>query len=529
MPPDPVDPPASPDRRKLLLAGGYVAANVAALAKLGRRGGPRQDSRVRTSGSPEDPRGSATDGTTAPPRPRAPALDDAPPQPAGDHRYAVVLRGGRVMDPDTRYDQVADVGIDGNSITAISAEPLQGAQVIDVRGKVVAPGFIDLLSYEPEDKGAFFKIADGVTTNLGMHGINARSKDFIARFSGTCAVNFGGAFDDPWVRNTMFGLEVGQQASPDTIRALADECARQLDEGWIGVDMEPEYVPGTTMAEMVALAKVAKSYEVPCFFHGRFSGYRQNRPTLEEIVNVAKETGAAVHVEHIISTGGTWDMRWSLDYLQKARDSGYDVTACMYPYDFWATYLGSTRFGPGWQERFRIGYGDLQVAGTDARVTEATFRSYQRQNKLVAAYAIPEQDVRTCLQDPTVMIGSDAILTDGNDHPRATGCFSRTLGRYVRETGTISLMDALRKMTILPANRLERRVPALRRKGRLQRGADADITVFDPATVLDRSTVANPAQASQGIDYVLIGGTVVKTPAGVDESKQVGQPITGSF
>ena len=156
------------------------------------------------------------------------------------------------------------------------------------------------------------------------------------------------------------------------------------------------------------------------------------------------------------------------------------------------------------------------MAGTPERLTAETFATAQAENLLAAAFAIPEEDVRTCLRDPTTMIGSDAILTDGNNHPRATGCFARTLGRYARDQKTISLMDALAKMTILPARWLQPKAPALARKGRLQRGADADITVFDPDTVIDRSTVAEPRQFSAGIEWVLIGGQVVKTPEAVD-------------
>src|SRR5206468_3273225 len=144
------------------------------------------------------------------------------------------------------------------------------------------------------------------------------------------------------------------------------------------------------------------------------------------------------------------------------------------------------RFAPGWQDRFHISYQDLVVPGTGERLTEASFDDYRARdtNTLVAAYAIPENDVVIGLQSPFTMIGSDAILEQGdNNHPRGAGCFSRTLGFYVRGQGTLSLRDALAKMTILPARRLEARAPALRKKGRMQRGADADITSFDPNSV----------------------------------------------
>jgi N-acyl-D-aspartate/D-glutamate deacylase len=134
----------------------------------------------------------------------------------------------------------------------------------------------------------------------------------------------------------------------------------------------------------------------------------------------------------------------------------------------------------------------------------------------------------TGLQSPTTMIGSDAILTPGdNNHPRGAGCFSRALGHYVRELEAVSLVDALAKMTILPAKRLEAKAPALLKKGRLQRGADADITIFDPTKVADRATVEDPSQPAAGIDYVLVLGTMVLSPDGPDKTKLPGQPIKG--
>src|SRR5579862_6951753 len=120
---------------------------------------------------------------------------------------------------------------------------------------------------------------------------------------------------------------------------------------------------------------------------------------------------------------------------------------------------------------------------------------------MVAIHSIPESIVRLALADPMVMIASDGILNNGKGHPRAAGTYARVLGRYVRDEHVLPLMDALRRMTIMPAERA-----ALAGKGRLQPGADADITVFDPARVIDRATFENPAQYSDGIPYVLVNG-----------------------
>jgi hypothetical protein len=513
--------PASPDRRKVLITLAFGAANVAALSKLRRP--------VRVAEALRPPGGAPASGGPSTP----PALAGAAAAPGADHTFDVVIGGGRVVDPDTGYDRVANVGIDGQTITAITTDALKGRTTIDASRRVVAPGFIDILSYDPNDYGIWYKIGDGVTTNLGCHGINGVAKQWFQQYEAAgVPTHYGGAFDDPWQRSRL-GIGDAKAATQSQIRQLVRDCEDGLTHGWLGVDFEPEYTPGIAYDEIKALAEVAARYEVPCFFHGRYSDMTPpgtNADTLAEILKVADDTGAAVHVEHITSTGGTFSMAQSIATLDAARALGVDVTACMYPYNFWATYLGSARFADGWQERFHITYSDLVIPGTGERLNATSFARYRAANKLAAAYAIPEEDVRTALRCPWIMIGSDAILEPGNNnHPRAAGCFARVLGHYVRDTKVIDLHHALRKMTILPAKRTEKRVPAMRKKGRLQRGADADITIFDPATVADRSTVQNPAQMSAGIDWVLVLGQVVKDPQGVDKDVRPGTAIKPDF
>ena len=316
---------------------------------------------------------------------------------------------------------------------------------------------------------------------------------------------------------------------------LAAQVESGLAAGWLGVDFEPEYTPWVTDTEITALATVAARHDMPVFFHARYSSPsepgKDNAAALAEVLQIAEATGASVHVDHITSTGGTHTMVQSVETLEAARAKGVDVTACMYPYTFWATYAASPRFGPGWQQRYQLTYADLQVPGTDQRLTAESFARCRADDTLVAAYAIPESDILTGLQTPWIMIGSDCILTPPppgqlpDNHPRGSGCFSRVLGRYVRDQKVLTLMSALSKMTIQPARRLEKRVPALRTKGRLQMGADADITVFDPQTVLDRSTIDDPAQMADGIEYVMVLGRVVKDQAGLHRDVRPGQPI----
>lgn len=450
--------------------------------------------------------------------------------PAPEPVFDVVIGNARVMDPDTGLDVAGvSVAIQGKRIAAITRDPVRGREMVDGAGRVVAPGFIDILSYDPNPYGVWYKLADGVTTNLAMHGASADMGAWCRAYErARPPVHFGGAFFYAAARARV-GVGRYRAASRAQIARLAAAAERAVQDGALGISMSPEYVPGTSTAEIEAMMTVARVYNVPLSIHLRYSDMDPpgtNMDALHEVIGAARKTRAAVHINHINSTGGTFSMAESLRLLDLARAEGLDITADVYPYAFWATYLNSARFDPGWQERFRIEFADLQIAGTAERLTPATFEKHRRHGRIAVAYAIPEDDVMLALRSPLVMIGSDAILEPGNNnHPRAAGTFARTLGVYVRDRQVLTLMDALRKMTIMPARRLEAQVPALRRKGRLQVGADADVVVFDPVTVRDRATVERPNRFSEGIDYVLVAGRIVKDPQGFRRHVRAGESI----
>lgn len=451
-----------------------------------------------------------------------------------DATYDIVITNGRVINPETGLDRKGlNIGITGKTIGVITSHPLKGSQVIDAAGLVVAPGFIDNLSYDPNALGVWTKIADGVTTNIAMHGGTTNPKVWLDHYEREHPpVHFGASFFVMQARNSL-GIGRYDAATPAQIEKLKEMAERALNDGALGISFSLEYAPGTDSNEVLALAKLAAEYNVPVYFHGRYSDVEEpgtETDTMEEIIGYARETGAAVHIDHINSTGGTFDMKRALQMIEEARAEGLDVTACTYAYDFWGTYLNSARFDKGWQERFRIGYDDLQIAGTSERLTAETFAKYRKEGKLAVAYAIPPESVIEAFKSPYVMIGSDAILEPGNNnHPRASGNFARAIGMYVRELEVVPLIDMIDKLSTMPAKRLEKQVPALRKKGRIAKGMDADIVIFDFATIADQATVERPDLPSKGIEYVLVEGQVVLENGVVNKKVRPGRGIRSEF
>jgi dihydroorotase len=264
------------------------------------------------------------------------------------------------------------------------------------------------------------------------------------------------------------------------------------------------------------------------FIHMRSAGEVEpggSIDALQEVLANVAATGAAVHIVHIGSMGLRQTPRL-LSMIDGARARGLDVSTEVYPYTAASTYLQSALFDPGWQDRFGIGFQDVQWAATGERLTADSFARYRKQGGFVVIHMIPEAAVRAALSHPQVMVGSDGVpLTNGGGHPRGVGTYARVLGHYVREEKTLDLMTALRKISLMVAQRLEPFVAAMKTKGRIKVGADADVTVFDPSRVIDRATYEKPAQFSQGVRHVIVNGTFVVRDEQLVPGVTPGRPI----
>jgi len=260
---------------------------------------------------------------------------------------------------------------------------------------------------------------------------------------------------------------------------------------------------------VIEMFRLAAEKQVPVFTHVRSVGRVEPGSSIEaisEVIGAAAVTGASLHIVHLNSSC-LKDSMECLAMVAGARTRGLDITTEAYPYTAGMTDLTSALFNPGWQEKLGIDYGSLQLPETGERLTKARFDELHAsaQPHMVVIHSNTQEMVDAVIPNPLVMIASDGL----KGHPRNAGTYSRILAQYVREKRSLTLMEAIRKMTLMPAQMLEKSTAAAHAKGRLQEGADADIVVFDPQTIADRATYQSPMEPSVGVRYLVVGGTLL--------------------
>src|SRR5579864_6309189 len=384
-------------------------------------------------------------------------------------QYDIALEGGRVMDPETGLDAVRNVGIRDGKITRISETPLNGRRVIHASGLVVAPGFIDLHQHGQDLASERVKAFDGVTTALEMEIGTPDVAKFLQEKEGRSIIHYGTTASYLAARAMVFGAPLpdgtilpksgpatDEHATPEQIDKIEQRLREQLDAGALGIGMGIEYAPGATRLEVIDIFRVAADRKLPVYTHMRSAGRVEPGSAIqstEEVIGAAAITGAPLHIVHINSTC-LRDTLECLSMIAGARARGLDVTTEAYPYIAGMTAINSAVFNPGWREKLGIDYSDLVVPDTGEHLTKERFEELHNSSakQWILIFANTQEMVDAIIPNPLAMIASDGA----QGHPRNAGTYTRVLAQYVREKKTLTLMEALNKMTLMPAQMLER-------------------------------------------------------------------------
>lgn len=466
--------------------------------------------------------------------------------------YDIVIEGGRVIDPETKLDATRNVGILGNRIAQISAEPLKGKEVINVKGLVVAPGFIDPHVHGISNVEQEYQLYDGITTALELELGVPHLKEWYTSRQSTAMINYGasanwgfarmlalenystealelkqaatdGSMSGNVIMSTMGGSYSKTLEQTQTTKMLAT-IKNELAAGGIGIGVFIGYIPGATAEEIFRVYQLAGEMQTTIFTHVR----EPNLTAVQQAISDAVLTNAPLHLVHINSmTLG--QIKLGIEMVQAARNRGFNITTEIYPYTAASTGIYTNMFSDGWQQRLGIDYKDLQWVASGERLTKETFEKLRNTKGNVIIHMMKPEWINAGIIQEGVMIGSDGATYAPLAHPRTAGTFARVLGKYVRENKVLDLPTAIEKMTFLTAKMLEKSAPMMRFKGRIQVGADADITIFNPETIIDKATFEEGLKFSEGVEYVLVNGMLVLKQGKKVEGVFPGQAVYGKY
>ena len=466
--------------------------------------------------------------------------------------YDVVLLGGRVIDPETKLDAIRNVGILNNRIAQISSEPLQGKEIIEVSGLVVAPGFIDPHIHGISNQEQEYQLHDGVTTALELElGVPFLGEWYASR-QAKALINYGasanwgfarmqalaaypketlelkqavadGSMSSNVTQSTM-GISYDKTLGAEQTQNMLAYIKNDLAAGGIGIGVFIGYVPGAKPEEIFRVYQLAGEMQATIFSHVR----EPNLAAVQQAISDAVLTNAPLHLVHINSmTLG--QIQVGIEMVQTAQKRGFNITTELYPYTAASTGLYSNMFSEGWQQRLAMDYKDLQWVATGERLTKETFEKYRKTKGTVIMHMMKPEWIKVGIGAKGVLIGSDGMTYAQLAHPRTAGTFTRVLGKYVREDKVLDLPTAIEKMTYLTAKMLEKVAPMMRFKGRIQVGADADITIFNPNTVIDKATFEEGLKFSEGIEHVMVNGSFVLKNGQTVSNVFPGQAVYGKF
>lgn len=488
--------------------------------------------------------------------------------------YDIVIENGRVIDPETDLDAIRNVGISEGEIAIITEDKIKGEKIIDASGKIVSPGFIDIHAHGQNIGDYRMQAMQGVTTMLELESGVLPIQDWYKE-QGTkkLPLNYGAAAGWTFARIATFSntepsadaayFQDAQKdmdwkmniATPKQQEKILSYVQEGLDQGALGIGINAGYAPGYGQKEYYALAQMAAKQDVATFTHVRYASNMEPKSSYEaikELISNAALTGAHMHICHINSTS-LKDIESIMPLVDAAKKQNINISVGAYPWGAASTVVGAAMFsGDGWQARMGSKAENFQL-GTK-RMTEPQLADYQKNKPgtFIVWHFLDESKpddlalLDTSILHPDVLIESDEMfwmtmdehghienynggnwpLPEGTfSHPRSNGTFAKVLRSYVRERKLLTLSEAIRKMSLMPAQTIEGFVPQMKKKGRLQEGMDADIVVFDPETIADVGTYEDPNHPAVGVSHVLVNGEFVVNNSVLNLEAAPGQPI----
>ena len=486
----------------------------------------------------------------------------------------LMIVGGRVVDPASGLDSLCDVALHDGRIAAVGTRLRSAERVIDATGLVVAPGFIDLHAHGQSIAADRMQAFDGVTTTLDLEaGAMPVASWYQRQAAQGRLLNYGASTNWAFARiNAMTGsnaessLEafgnamrdrrwVDNVATDTEVTGILDSLAQGLNEGGIGIGILNAYAPGAGVQELTAVCELAAAHAVPTFTHVAYMSRIDPESSAEayvRLIGYAGATGAHMHICHFNSSSKT-DVERCARLVAKAQAQGLPITLEAYPYGTGSTVIAAAFFNePDFEARTGTGYDAVQRV-TDGRrfhsLEEIVDSQAEDPSTLVLWHFLDtdNNERHRDLLDISVLfpggaIASDAMpwtLPDGSvyagdawplpadatSHPRSAGTFTRFIRHWVRERQAVSLLEGVRKCTLIPAEILQSSTPAMRTKGRLTVGADADVVVFDLNTLTDRSEFSAMNRPSEGVRHLLVRGHPLITDGIMDVAARPGRPV----
>lgn len=482
--------------------------------------------------------------------------------------YDLVISSGRVLDPETNLDAVRNIGIEGGKIVAITEEPLAGKAMLDAKGSIVAPGFIDFHAHGQNIPADRMQAFDGVTTALELEsGILPVGPWYdIQRRTGR-VINYGVAA--AWTYARVAALEdlepepnlkwfqdayaltswVNDVATDQQTQEILKLVEQGIDDGSIGVGLNSGYAPGYGYKEVLAVHQLAAERNVPTFTHIRNLSQVDPNSSIQaygELISFATGAGSHVHICHLNSTSLT-DISLAARIIRDAQQRGATITVEAYPYGAGSGAVNAAMFQPANMERMSARAEDIEYLGK--ALTDAELRKMQKDSpgEIIVwhYYRLPRDQhlLDLAVLYPGGIIASDAMpwidKTNGKiiaadvwplpkeafAHPRTAATYVKFLIDYVRDRNAETLIEALARCSYRPAQILGAYVPQMTKKGRIQEGMDADIIVFNMEKLEVRATYTDPNQHTLGMRHVIVNGTPLIQAGVLDTKAFPGQPV----